>query len=432
MPLNWPTSQLRDLADVRVSNVDKKSYATERPIRLCNYMDVYANDYLTSALLDFMPATASPSEIERFALHAGDVVITKDSETPDDIGVPAVIVEDIDGLVCGYHLALIRPKASVHPTFLAKQLASALTNRYFAANATGSTRFGLAIGTIEKLDVPTPPIAEQAKIAEVLSTVDRAIEQTEALIDKHQRIKTGLMQDLLTRGIDEHGNLRSEQTHEFKDSPLGRIPVGWESASLAVFVPSAEYGISTSLGESGYPVLRMNNLLDGEAKLSDLKFTDAPVPKHLWLRDGDVLFNRTNSWEYVGRTGIWRGQIESATFASYLVRLNPHPDKLLPEMLNFWLNWDRIQIAMRRQATPAVQQVNINPTNLRSIPAAFPRNLDEQTAITVRISAVREVFNAYREHLYKLKSMKAGLMQDLLTGDRRVTALLEQREEVTT
>ena len=154
MPINWPTSKLRDLADVRVSNVDKKSYAAERPIKLCNYMDVYANDYLTSALVDFMPATASPSEIDRFALHGGDVVITKDSETPDDIGVPAVMVEDIDGLVCGYHLALIRPKDSVHPTFLAKQLASAQTIRYFAAHATGSTRFGLAIGTIEKLDVP--------------------------------------------------------------------------------------------------------------------------------------------------------------------------------------------------------------------------------------------------------------------------------------
>ena len=296
----------------------------------------------------------------------------------------------------------------------------------------GTTFAEISKSSLAKAEVVLPiDKAEQAKIAEVLSTVDRAIEQTEALIAKQQRIKTGLMQDLLTRGIDEHGDLRSEQTHEFKDSPLGRIPVEWESASLAVFVPSAEYGISTSLGESGYPVLRMNNLLDGEAELSDLKFTDAPVPEHLWLRDGDVLFNRTNSWEHVGRTGIWRGQIESATFASYLVRLNPHPDKLLPEMLNFWLNWERIQIAMRRQATPAVQQVNINPTNLRSIPAAFPRNLDEQTAIMLRISAVREVFNGYREHLYKLKSIKAGLMQDLLTGDRRVTALLEQREGVT-
>ena len=73
---------------------------------------------------------------------------------------------------------------------------------------------------------------EQSKIAEILSTVDQAIDQTEALIAKQQRIKTGLMQDLLTRGIDENGNLRSEETHEFKDSPLGRIPVEWEVKTI--------------------------------------------------------------------------------------------------------------------------------------------------------------------------------------------------------
>jgi len=80
------------------------------------------------------------------------------------------------------------------------------------------------LGKLGLFEFPKP---EQTKIAEVLSTVDRAIEQTEALIAKQQHIKTGLMQDLLTKGIDEHGNLRDEATHEFKDSPLGRIPVEW-------------------------------------------------------------------------------------------------------------------------------------------------------------------------------------------------------------
>ena len=89
-----------------------------------------------------------------------------------------------------------------------------------------------------KISTPTPPPDEQAKIAEVLSTVDRAIEETEALIAKQQRIKTGLMQDLLTRGIDEHGNLRSEQTHEFKDSPLGRIPVEWDAIAFGFHAAS--------------------------------------------------------------------------------------------------------------------------------------------------------------------------------------------------
>lgn len=275
--------------------------------------------------------------------------------------------------------------------------------------------------------IPTEEV-EQAKIAEVLSTVDRAIEQTEVLIAKQQRIKTGLMQDLLTRGIDEHGNLRSESTHKFKDSPLGRIPEEWVCEQLACFVPSAEYGISSSLGDRGHPVLRMNNLHRGEADLCDLKYTEFPIPDGLWLRHGDVLFNRTNSWEHVGRAGIWRGQLEKATFASYLVRLNPDLQRLLPEILKDWLNWQPTQMAMRRFATPGVQQVNINPTNLRSIHAAFPRCLSEQHAIAGHLSAHRDVGASLRACLSKLHSLKTGLMQDLLTGRRRVTAQLDSRE----
>ena len=135
----------------------------------------------------------------------------------------------IDDLVCGYHLALIRPNPEqLDSIYLAKQLSTSQVARYFAIQASGSTRYGLPILRLKLLKSLLPPKPEQTKIAEILSTVDRAIEQTEALIAKQQRIKTGLMQDLLTRGIDEHGNLRSEQTHQFKDSPLGRIPVEWE------------------------------------------------------------------------------------------------------------------------------------------------------------------------------------------------------------
>ncbi|MPM07748.1 hypothetical protein SDC9_54055 [bioreactor metagenome] len=272
------------------------------------------------------------------------------------------------------------------------------------------------------------PKREQSKIAEILSKVEQAIEQTENLITKQQRIKKGLMQDLLTRGIDEHGNLRSEDTHEFKDSPLGRIPVDWVCSLLSYFVPSAEYGISTPLGDFGTPVVRMNNFSEGEAEVSDLKYTELMPPEKLWLRDGDVLFNRTNSWEHVGRTGIWRCQIVKATFASYLVRLNPDPDRLLSEMLNIWLNWEPTQIAMRRTATPAVQQVNINPTNLRSIYAAFPICLNEQGEIVKRLESMRKTIGLTMESLAKLYSLKTALMQDLLTGNRLVTPLLRKTE----
>ncbi len=278
---------------------------------------------------------------------------------------------------------------------------------------------------LEKLTILACDKREQSSIAAILSTIDSAIERTEALIAKQQRIKAGLAGDLLTHGVDEQGRVRSRTTQEFRQSPMGMIPVSWRCEPLAVFVPSAEYGISSSLGDSGQPVLRMNNLSNGEADLTDLKFTAAPVPDRLWLRAGDVLFNRTNSWEHVGRTGIWRGQHERTTFASYLVRLNPDRSILSPELLNIWLNWPRTQIAMRRFATPGVQQVNINPTNLRALSAAFPNSLEEQEVIVERVRALDHVSATNRDTLAKLRALKRGLQQDLLTGRRRVTPLLE-------
>ena len=121
-PPDWREVPLSSVAALRVSNVDKKSQSGERAARLCNYTDVYNNDYI-KADMEFMRATAMLPEIDRFGLAVGDVIITKDSETPDDIGVPTVVDSTLPDLVCGYHLALLRPNPKeVDPTFLAKQL----------------------------------------------------------------------------------------------------------------------------------------------------------------------------------------------------------------------------------------------------------------------------------------------------------------------
>ena len=403
-------------------------------------MDVYANDYVTSALLDFMPATASPLEIERFALHAGDVVITKDSETPDDIGVPAVIVEDIDGLVCGYHLALIRPKANVHPTFLAKQLASAPTIRYFAANATGSTRFGLAIGTIEKLDVSTPPIAEQAKIAEVLSTVDRAIEQTEALIAKQQRIKTGLMQDLLTRGIDEHGNLRSEQTHELKDSPLGRIPVEWDAAGLSTrkhakkpYLKTGPFGSSLKISdwvEHGIPVITIGALGEGSFEEGDLLYISMAKAEQLAayaLEPGDIVFSRVAD---VGRSVVVTERERDWIMSSNMMRISIDVAKADPNFLRLNIVKHPGVRAQIRQTVNASGREVANQQVLDALRFPWP-SVDEQRRIMRTVAQQSEQIVRKEACLAKFRRAKAGLMQDLLTGNRRVTALLEQREGAT-
>jgi type I restriction enzyme S subunit len=298
---SWPSRRLIDIADIRISSVDKKIYAAEKPVRLCNYMDVYSNEYVTSTL-NFMEGSATAAEIGRFSLQYGDVVITKDSETPDDIGIPAVIADPVDQLVCGYHLALIRPNLDeVDSVYLAKQLSTARVARYFAVQASGSTRYGLPVSAIESVSIPTPPKAEQAKIAEILSQVDRAIEQTKTLVAKQQRIKTGLMQDLLTRGIDEHGNLRSESTHKFKNSPLGRIPVGWNPVSLesvSEFVTSGSRGWARYYSTDGAIFLRIGNLTRRHInlRLDDLVFVSPPRSsegKRTAVETGDLLISIT-------------------------------------------------------------------------------------------------------------------------------------------
>ena len=275
------------------------------------------------------------------------------------------------------------------------------------------------------IKIPTPPKAEQTEIANFLSTVDRAIEQTEALIAKQQRIKTGLMQELLTLGIDEHGNLRSEQTHQFKDSPLGRIPVEWDVIRLDDILILKQYGISTSLTEepTGVPVLRMNNLVEGEVSYSDLKYSTDPATVNLLLNDGDVLFNRTNSVDYVGRTAIYRQKGTPVSFASYLVRLVPNPTILLSEYLSLWLNDAANQIRVKQLATIGVQQANVNPTNLGTLEVAIPGSLEEQRLIVNAVFTCVVEISSIQKNLAKLRSLRTALMQDLLTGKRRVTSL---------
>ena len=108
LPVGWAVCRLDAVADVLFSNVDKHTVEGEMPVRLCNYVDVYKNEYITSAI-DFMEASAEAREIEKFQVRKGDVLATKDSEEADDIAIPALVVEDLPCVICGYHLALIRP-----------------------------------------------------------------------------------------------------------------------------------------------------------------------------------------------------------------------------------------------------------------------------------------------------------------------------------
>jgi type I restriction enzyme S subunit len=424
MSPNWPTRRLVDIADIRVSNVDKKAHPSEIPVKLCNYMDVYSNQYVTDRI-DFMEGSASKAEIERFSLRQGDVVITKDSETPDDIGIPAVIAEEIDRLVCGYHLALIRPHGDeLDSVYLAKQLSTSRVARYFAVHAGGSTRYGLPISVIESVCIPMPPKPEQTKIADILSTVDRAIEQTEGLIAKQQRIKTGLMHDLLTGGIDDHENLRTEETHTFKDSTLGRIPVEWEVRTIEKKLECViDYRGRTPIKtDAGVPLITAKNVRDGFLSEEPREFI-APDTFNSWMtrgipKPGDVMLTTEAPMGNVARVPEYR-----IALAQRLITLPTKESELSSDFLFWLLHWERTRERLE-QLTSGSTVVGVKQSVFRKVPFHFPRR-DEQDRISQILFAHDAAIMNQKSTFTKLRSLKTALMQDLLTGKRRITPLLE-------
>ena len=274
--------------------------------------------------------------------------------------------------------------------------------------------------------------AEQAKIAEVLSTVERAIEETEALIAKQQRIKTGLMQDLLTRGIDEHGNLRSEQTHDFKDSPLGRIPVEWQLRSMVQCVRSDApicYGIlMPGQGvDNGVPVIKVKDIVGGRIVQDNLLLTDRRIDRQYRrsrLRSGDLVITIRGT---TGRLAMVPPELDGANITQDTARVrlsDDHSARFCFYCLQSESAQDQIALHTIGQA---VKGINIG--DVKRLLLAMP-TLHEQVRLADRFEGLEKTMYATSRALAKLKSTKAGLMKGLLTGDRRVAALLGSSEQV--
>lgn len=275
--------------------------------------------------------------------------------------------------------------------------------------------------TIFNCDVP-----EQTKIAEILSTVDRTIEQTEALIKKQQRIKTGLMADLLTRGIDADGNLRSEATHAFKDSPLGRIPVEWEVKTVLETSTKVTDGDhhTPSRSESGYYLLSARNVNNGYLALDDVDYV--PLEEYLRMRRrcdpefGDILISCSGT---VGRVCAVPVDFECVLVRSAaLIKFNH--DIVLSRFAEWIIGSPIVQTqiltAQRQAAQPNLFQGEIEKLNLL-IPGG-----DEQRVIGNKLDELSRETKRLGASMAKLRSLKTALMQDLLTGKKRVTSLLEK------
>ena len=199
--------------------------------RLCNYVDVYKNDRITPAM-PFLTATASRDEIERFRLERDDVLITKDSEAWDDIGVPALVTETADDLLSGYHLALLRPFKEILGAYLVRTLQSKEVAYQFHIRANGVTRYGLTHTGIKSICIPLPPLPEQAAIVRYLDHADRRIRRyvsaKRKLIALLEEEKQAVVNQAVTRGLDPSVRLKPTGVEW-----LGDVPEHWEVRRLS-------------------------------------------------------------------------------------------------------------------------------------------------------------------------------------------------------
>ena len=204
IPTHWKVKRLKYVAKILPSNVDKHIYPDEIQVRLCNYTDVYYNDYITVDTV-LKKGSCKESEFAKFVLRKGDVIITKDSETPDDIGVPTFVKADLENVVCGYHLAMIRPYAC-RGEYIFRFIQSDRTRRYFEWESHGVTRYGLGKASIENLFLPIPPDSEQRQIADFLDRktgqIDEVIAVEHRKIELLKEYRQSLISEAMTGKID--------------------------------------------------------------------------------------------------------------------------------------------------------------------------------------------------------------------------------------
>ncbi len=321
------------------------------------------------------------------------------------------------------HLFKVVEKEGVDRVFLKSFIEFYLPELTKASH--GSTMQHITRKELEKFTALFPvAIEEQTQIATILSTLDRAIEQTEAIIAKQQRIKIGLMQDLLTKGINEHGVIRSEATHQFKDSPLGRIPVDWDTARIGdVLTEKPKNGYSPKevddwtgtqmlglgcLSTDGFRPVQLKN-----APISDLRLSNA------LLKDGDFLISRSNTRDLVGLVGIFREIGVPCIYPDLMVRLR-FDSSVDTKFMEFVFRHHLLRSQLTNSAVgTSGSMVKINAEVITTSRFLKP-NIEEQKRIVRLLIQMAAEICELQNYTSKLNSIKTGLMHDLLTGTVRV------------
>jgi len=439
IPREWQSKRLKFLAQCFPSNVDKKSNENEPAVKLCNYTDAYKNDFIT-ANMSFMDATASKSQIVRYGLRQGDIVITKDSESPDDIGIPAYVLESIDRLVCGYHLSIIRTFHIQYSLFFYYHLRSTGIRKYFETRANGITRYALGSDDFNQLFLSVPSYFEQRKIANFLdiktAQFDSIIAKKEHLIAKLEESKKSLISEVVTGKVKiVDGQLVPRQLEEMKDSGvewLGMVPGNWIVGGLTKYIgPIIDYrGKTPEKVDDGVFLVTAKNIKGGKIDytLSE-EYVRSDQYKLIMQRGapiiGDVLFTTEaplGEVANIDRTDI--------ALAQRIIKFRGIECLLDNYFLRYFIMGECFQNQIQSRATGSTA-LGIKASKLPDLKILIP-TIEEQNEIcrflNKKIEYISNCIEKYLQQVTLLKSAKQSLISEAVTGkiDLRDWVIIEQ------
>lgn len=416
VPDGWAIRTLSDLA-----SIDNKSLKNNTdPDYRFRYIDIAS---VKTAKVDipteYVSFGESPSRARK-CVRKGDVLMS--TVRPNLKGFAYFDVQG-DDFVASTGFAVLTANKMSDSNFLYQSILSDNVTRQIEGLVAGSNYPAISSANVKNLEVLAPPLPEQQKIATILSSVDEVIEKTRAQIDKLKDLKTGMMQELLTKGVGVDGVPHTE----FKDSPVGRIPVEWDVVHLESLVSIIESGWSPqcdSVPAKGceWAVLKTTAVSwDGFDFTANKKLPDElePRPK-IQVEVHDILITRAGPAERVGVVSYVEHVPRRIMLSDKLIRIKAHHNQN-PQFLSFWLSTEFVRNYFSQRTTGLAQsQTNISQDILKSLLCVVPP-LAEQETISSTISALEKQLMTKRNILSHYEKMKKALMQDLLTGKVRVT-----------
>ena len=420
VPEHWNVRRLWTVAEMRVSNVDKHANDDELPVRLCNYVDVYHNRRITPQM-PFMRATASREEIKRFHLQPNDVLITKDSETWDDIAVPALVAGSSDDLICGYHLAMLRAREGLLGTYLAWVLQSEEVAHQFYVEAKGVTRFGLTHSGIQGVQIPLPPLPEQAAIVRCLDHVDQRIQRyihaKDKLIALLEEEKQAIINQAVTRGLDPNVPLKPSGLDW-----LGDVPAHWQVRRLEQIGRFSKGNGGTKGDESteGLPCVRYGDIYMHHKYF--IESTRSRIPEeraqvYTPIQYGDLLFAGSGETiEEIGKSAV--NLMEEEAYCGGDVILFRPTGHINPRFVGYAS--DCTQATFQKSTMGrGITVMHIYSSQLKYLALAFPP-LAEQRAIVEHVDKATKGIEVAvirsRRQIDLLEEYRTRLVSDVVTG----------------